>query len=304
MLVINAKSNSKVDVLSGDFPVGDRNTLKVIFEDPIIQHFIDTSHTNTCADENNLYSYGKFDDTSYIKFITKGEDVDATIVGGYGTDLSKCLKIGVDGTLGECKLSADKGMIEKGKSYIFSCMALADPNVSFAKLNCAAINQSIQLLSIGTWQNYFIKFTAEEDLTFDCIVEASGKGNVLLDNIQLFLASDEIIQNTFDMLEVELELINPCQVMPPINEVINFSSPDSEEKYALLYFPPITVLDIQDNILCRLVVRLIYQEKDQYLGNTAYYRPKQTIYESDPFILTGYIVPPDANKYELTVGKI
>lgn len=302
MLEIVAKENATIDVIEGSFPLGARNTVKIDIEDDVIKQYIKAIGTNTCLIENNLYQYGNFDYPEDIEGnveLSLNKDSSVKVVDGYGVNYSRCLQcISSDDGLGICRFIPTSNT-KIGKKYKLSCQinALEETNAS------VSINgtETIEVKADANWNTVVTEFDAvSEDFYFG--ISISGKGTLYLDNLMLFEVENEIIDNIYDNIEFEISVVNPIQDTI-INEVINYSKADEENVTILMYLPPITVVDFQDNLLCKLKINLYQEQKEKYLGNSEYNKFKNCVYISEPFILTGYIMP-EGYRYELVVGKV
>lgn len=299
MLKITAKENATVSVEQGDFPLGARDTMEIRIEDPIIKQYIESVNTNTCIPEYNLYAYGNFDSPSEIENIkvSLNQGSSVAIVDGYGRNYSRCLKCEAgESGLGLCVLKPTTPAIH-GLQYKLSCYVNTDTDIELM-----ANDESVVIHSTnGEWQQAYIEFIPEDDVSLSIVM--LNKGTLYFDSLMLFESSKEIHENYFDNVEIEVVVNNPIQ-NTTINEIINYSNPNDKDTSVLMYVPPITVVDYQDNLLCQLRVNLYQEPKDKFLGDVQYNKVKECVYDSDPFILTGYILPPDSDRYELTVGSI
>lgn len=296
MLTINAKSNATIDVVEGNFPIGQRNSIKINIEDNVIKQYIKGIHTYTCIKQNNLYCYGNFDSTKDIYNIklNLNADCSATIVPGSGNDYSNCLYCvsnNEEQGLGSCVLTADKQKLIKGKEYIFSCYVKCGNTTTDLYLGLNSLS-TLKINNID-WQKIDYSFKALTEDYFNLNIIIPGKGECYIDNIQLFLKEDEIINNSFDDLYFNLNIINPMQ-NTKIDTIVNYSSPDDEDVFVILDFPCITNVDFQDNLLCNLNIGLLVEPKNKYLGDSVYNKTKYSIYNSDCFVLCGYIIPSDS----------
>ena len=294
MIELIAKENATIAYKNNTFPLGQRGQIKITIEDPNIIDYINGIHTYTCISENNLYSYGDFNCDSDIKNLVLDlkKDSSVSITSGYGINYSRCLKCESGGTsLGLCLLKPNMNKLTIGKKYILS-FYINCPTDTFDSLNIEANSYNITDFDTNKdseWQ--FIKYEFEADsedfvLSIDIL---KANSIIYIDNVELFLSDDEIINNSFDELGFEIQILNPLQ-NTEITEVINYSKPEDEEKYIILYLPEITTVDIQDNLLCKFNINLLSEPKNKYLGNTTYFKVKDCIYSSDPFILNGYII--------------
>lgn len=301
MLAIRANDNATVDVLEGSFPLGDRNTMRIIIADNIIKNYINEIGTNTCIPAKNLYSYGDFsceDDIGHISYSVKIGD-EVMIAKGFGTNINPCLYC--KGEDLDINMKPDINQVDTYNNikYKFSCTVCATENT-----DAHLVLKGVGILDVpadGEWHELVKEFTPTED--FNLNINTLGVGTIYIDNVMLFKSADEIYENIADDLEFEVEIKNPIQDTV-ISDVINFSKADETEPYVTLYVPPITVVDYASNIMCKLRISVLSDPTTKYLGDTHYNKVKQCIYYSDPFILTGYVVPIESDRYELVAGSI
>lgn len=307
MLRIKAKENATIEVLDGSFPLGERNTIKVYFEDSIIKYYFSLLHTYTCIPEQNLYTYGDFRDEDDISNIVKDLNVNcsASIVSGYGINYSRCLYCCSENDLGFGTINfplPKNTNIVPGTKYIFSVYISSDADTK-ATLNLENI-QSIDIADgDGSFKQYKYEFVADNN-TVNLNFTIIGKGSCYIDNLQLFPADQEIIENNYDNIDIKINILNPCGNVRSFGQVINYSEPESEEYYVLLYVPPITMVDMFDNILCNVSLDVNYEPKVKILGDSHYEKIKENVYLSEPFTLTGYIMPPESDRFEIVAGSI
>lgn len=305
MLEIKAKSDATIDVIDGAFPLGLRNTIKINIEDDNIKQYIKTIGTDTCIQENNLFSYGNFNYFSDIDNLQLNLNMysSAVIAPGYGHDYSGCLycksEDEKDG-LGTVTMIPDKSKLEIGKDYTLSCYVNITENTDlYFDISGTLVNPTQQK---DKWVFFTHKFTAEsEDFSLSFVLPSTGEFYV--DSVQLFLSDQEIIDNYYDNLKFSVDILNPCQTTI-IDRVVNYSKPDNESVYVILYLPEITTVDFQDNLLCKLRISLLQEQRDKYLGQSEYNKIEECVYNSQEFILNGYMLPPDSGEYELVVGSI
>lgn len=296
MLEIKAKENATIDVIKGTFALGDRNTIKIDIDDDVIKQYLKAVGTDTCIPENNLYSYGNFDypeDVMPKLKLALNPKSTVEVVDGYGINCSRCLHCvsGSDQGLGLCELPSDSYIIE-GEKYKLSCKFNAIENTD------AYINGWSITADENKWLDLVLDITASTTGYFYLPIQIVGEGEIYIDNLMLFKAEDEVKENQFDNVEFCINICNPKQDII-INEVINYTD-DS----ITMYVPPITVVDFQDNLLCKLSINLYQEQRDKYLGDTKYNKIKECVYNSEPFILTSYILPPESDRYELSVGQV
>lgn len=298
MLEIRAKEDATIAVEKGSFPLGGRDKIKIYIEDEIIKQYVKTLNTNTSTVEANLYQYGTFSNESDIKNINYNLKLGANvgIAPGFSDNYSRCLHCHAENAgLGTCILKPNE-QVEISTLYKFSCKVAATEGTT-AYLRC----KGADILSIpadGEWHQIYTIFTAKED--FEVSVEMLSQGDVYIDNLDLFKSEDEVIDNYFDNIEFEVKILNPCSSSNvKINDIITYG-----DDFVILNVPPIINVDYQDNILCQLIVNLYQMPRLQILGDTEYNKVKECVYQSDPFVLTGYILPPDSDNVELIVGKV
>lgn len=301
MLEIRAKEDATIAVEKGSFPLGGRDKIKIYIEDEIIKQYIKTLNTNVSTVEANLYQYGTFSNESDIKNISYNLKLGASvkIAPGFNDNYSRCLYCHAENTgLGTCILKPSK-QVEISTldiPYKFSCRVAATEGTT-AYLKC----KGADILSIpadGEWHQIYTTFTAKEN--FEVSVEMLSQGDIYIDDLDLFKSEDEVIDNYFDNIEFEVSILNSCSSSNvKINDIITYGN-----DFVILDVPPIINVDYQDNILCQLIVNLYQMPRLQILGDTEYNKVKECVYQSDPFILTGYILPPDSDNVELIVGKV
>lgn len=298
MLEIKAKENATIDVIKGTFALGDRNTIKIDIDDDVIKQYLKAVGTDTCISENNLYTYGNFDYPedvmSKLKLVLNSKS-KVEVVDDYGINCSRCLHC-VSGSyqgLGLCELPSDSYII-KDEKYKLSCKFLISEGTN------AYINgQQLVTTKYNEWQDFVFEFNATVGETYYYLpIQIVGEGEIYIDNLMLFKSEDEVKENQFDNVEFCVNICNPKQDII-INEVVNYT-----DNSIIMYVPPITVVDFQDNLLCKLSINLYQEQKDKYLGDIRYNKIKECVYNSEPFILTGYILPPESDRYELSVGQV
>lgn len=298
MLEIKAKENATIDVIKGTFALGDRNTIKIDIDDDVIKQYLKAVGTDTCIPENNLYTYGNFDypeDVMSKLKLALNSKSKVEVVDGYGINCSRCLHC-VSGSyqgLGLCELPSDS-YITKDEKYKLSCKFLISEGTD------AYINgQQLVTTKYNEWQDFVFEFNATVGETYYYLpIQIVGEGEIYIDNLMLFKSEDEVKENQFDNVEFCVSICNPKQDII-INEVVNYT-----DNSIIMYVPPITVVDFQDNLLCKLSINLYQEQKDKYLGDIKYNKIKECVYNSEPFILTGYILPPESDRYELSVGQV
>lgn len=304
MITLRANENAIIDVIDGAFPLGQRNTIKVFIADENLKQYIKTVGTDTCLKEHNLINYGDFNQEHSIDNIVLNLTFNSSVylASGYLDNLSRCLYCTTTDSsgLGTCKLKLT-GKLEKGKKYKLSFKSSADATGLYLSID----NNLISIAnSPNKWQAMTFAFTANSD-NIDGLYVIMSSGWCYLDDIQLFSVENEVADNYYDNIEAEIKINNPIQ-NTVINEIINYSLPTADEPYIILYMPEISVVDFQDNLMCNLVINLLQEPHNSYLGNTYYHKEKTCVYQSENFVLNGFILPPDSeqNEYELVVGKV
>lgn len=298
MLKIKAKENATIEVVDGSFPLGSRDVIKIDIEDEVLKQFIKTIGTETCLPEYNLYDYGNFKRKDSIKNIQMSLNTNSSvnIIDGYGINYSRCLHlVAGESGLGTCKL-VPTTQPTKGKVYKLSCCVNTNlDNISFNINN----EEKIEIPKTEDWYTISKTFTFNSD-NFILSIDMPKQGELYLDNLMLFEADKEILDNKYDDIEFNIEILNPIQ-KTKIDEVVYYT----EDCSVTLNVPPITVVDYQDNLLCQLSINILREPKEKYLGNSYYHKFKDCVYISDPFILSGYVIPSDEDvEVTLTVGKV
>ena len=309
MLRIKAKEDATVEVIDGSFPLGSRDTLKVIIEDDIIKNYIKTIGTDTCLKQNNIIAYGDFNETRDIQNVDISEISKNTSVGlisGYGTNYSRCLKCATTNKTGSGKIifnTTNKLSIGKYK-FVFYINTNTDVSFYFD----GTIEDSI---NVEPTNNDWKKIVTELEVTnineFKIFMECAT-GICYIDTMSLFRLKDEIQKNAIDSVGFRLNFLNPEHEIINYGEdedgIINYGE-DEDGMYVLMYFPPITCVDYQDNLLCNFDVYLTQEPRVKQLGDTYYPSEiEDLIYQSQDFILHGYIVSDSIEDVELNVGKI
>lgn len=309
MLTIKAKENATVEVVEGSFPLGERNTLKVIIEDDVLKQYVKSIGTNTTLNENNLYPYGDFNYPEDMKNVQLNLNPQSTvnIENGYGQNYSRCLHCKTENVtqgLGHCILNP-VSVLDDGYKYklVFYILCKDDTEVIVSAQNI----ETFKVKTNNEWKQIITEFDCtERKFALDFSTETSGE--FYIDSVLLFKAEDEIFRDYYENIVFEIKKY-PQQLTGyeyETERIISYSGPDDEDISVLMYFPPITQLDYADNLCCKLDVYLTSKvEEDKILGDTYYNtEDREYIYKSDMFILTGYILPPESDRYELTVGKI
>lgn len=315
MLEINANPNATVDVLSGDFALGQRNTILIHILDKIISDRISIVGTGTCTKSNNLYSYGELDNLDNVKYSLAQEAVLDIGISNIDDSFSNCLhcKAETDEGLGLVYLPVNKltTQLEVGTNMILSFyINVTSGNATFVAKGKDSHevfpNFTVEYDADKQWQHVIKEFTITEDTNiFNLYLDTAGIGEFYLDNVMLFKASDEI-KNAQYGIDAEILVKNPIQDTC-IEKVINWNKLDDGNIDITLYFPPITVVDYQDSILCQLRIYQHTNKRVVTLGNTTYNSTKNIIYNSEPFALNGFMLPKqdyDDLDVDLIVDKI
>lgn len=311
MLEINAKENAAIDIVEGKFPLGQRNTLLVHILDKVISERINVTGTGTCSKANNYYSYGDFERLDSLDEIITDVNPNSfiNIVSGAGCNYSRCLYCQSESDIGTVELVPDRFDIVEGKKYIFSFYAktVSGDVAIVGKDSNGDIIFNIKTEANNEWTLYKQEFVME-DMIFNAFISIITGGECYIDNISLFEADKEI-KDVDCPINVELKILNPCQIDSlAVNHVINWYKDENENIAVKLYFPPeITNVDYADNILCKLIIYQRVQPRYIILGNSIYEPEYNVIYNSEPFIFNGYILPPDIDyniDVDLLVDKI
>lgn len=311
MLEINAKENAVVDVVNGKFPLGQKNTLLIHILDKVITERLKIVGTGTCAKGNDFYSYGTFEREDSLNHVILDLNPNSfvNIVSGAGQNYSRCLYCQSDADIGTVELSPNMFEIEPNKKYILSFYARTvsgDVSIIGRDGNDDLIF-NVKTDVSNEWKFYKQEFTAT-DSVFNAFVSIITGGECYIDNFSLFEADKEL-KDVDCPLNVKLCIINPCQrdSVKEINRVINWYE-DEDSVSVKLYFPPeITNVDYADNILCKLEIYQRVQPRYIILENSIYEPEYNLIYNSEPFVFNGYILPPDIDyniDVDLIVGKI
>lgn len=303
MIELIAKENATIKTTDNRFPLGQQTTATVHIQDKYIIDALQVSHTGSCDTQYNYFSYGLFQDIKYAnKYITKelNHDCIADIVEGEGYKTTNALMcFAPEGKeLGKVTLQPDIiSSFEPSKKYILSCKV----RLMSGELSLDISNQNIPVnLSRDEWFNIRSEFTAD---TTDCDlnIDLVG-GKCYISDIKLFESQYEL-NDTDALFKTEIKILNPCNYDVNINKVANWQI--SEENVdVVLGVPPITVVDFQDNLLCKFIISRTLPKRSSYLDNIVYNRTNSVIYESEPFTLRGYIIPPglDVTKVSVVTG--
>lgn len=309
MIVLKAKDNATIEYVDNRFPLGQRTSALIQIEDKLINEQLKLIYTGNCEDKYNYFSYGDFEDCCEVKKNITAElnpDCIVDVVSGEGYNYSNALMLYApkDKDLGKLSLKIDAGKFTADTKYIFSCkLKLLSGNLSFTLGN--------QIINVVTdsqdWITVRQEFTVTDTNISSLEVNFNG-GKCYVDNIKLFDSKYEI-KDSDDELNVEIKILNPCNYDTKIDKVINWNTSiccckeDTEERLiVLLYVPPITVVDFADNLLCKFVISRKLPKRIAYLDNIVYNEVNNIIYESQDFVLQGYITPKAITKVSLVSG--
>lgn len=304
MIQLSAKNNATIEIIDNRFPLGQQDTALVLIDDNIIRDKFSLINTGTCPVQYNQYSYGDFEDVCLAKkyLITElNPDCIVDIESGQGYDLSNALMLyATDNTdIGNVTLMPDNitiDSIKEDETYIFSCLV----RLLEGSLTISIAEQKIEVTDTITKYDSWLKIRKEikgSDIKNNNIGLDLFSGKCYIDNIAFFNSKYETTQ-TDSKLDVEIEILNPCNYDVKINQILNWYSmncncnKEEDNNIAiLLAVPPITVVDFDSNLLCKFVIKQILPKRVAYLDNIIYNTCNLTIYESDPFILRGYVIP-------------
>lgn len=299
MIVLKAKDNATIEYVDNRFPLGQRTSALVKIEDKLINEQLKLIYTGNCEDKYNYFSYGNFENCCEVKKNMIAElnpDCVAEIANGEGYKFSNALRLYApkDKDLGKLSLKIDAGTIIANTKYVFSCkLKLLSGNLKFI-----LGNQTVDVVTDSqNWVTIRQEFTASDDITIDSLGINFSSGKCYIDNIKLFNSKYEI-KNSDDEFTVEIKILNPCNYDTKINKIINWNTSlccckeyTEEQLNVLLCVPPITVVDFADNLLCRLIISRKLPKRIAYLDNIVYNEVNNIIYESQDFILQGYVTP-------------
>ena len=319
MLEINVNENSKITTIQDKFPLGNRDTILVHVKDKLLNERLNVVGTGTCDYVNNYYTYGNFDDQSDLNniILDLGTDSVVNIVSGVSNNISNCLHLYCskdNQDFGIVKLVPNKQSYLSSGEYMISyyinvpcgtCSVLYVLNGTTIKTTTYTYEDSIHstdstdgwiktvdTISVDSIGNFYITFQFESGI----------ETNVYFDSLMLFNKTDEKEEPEYSV-NCEIDIINPCNIYNTIDRVISWTKNEDDTVDILLYFPEITNVDFQDNLLCKLKFFMYLPEKIVSLGNTIYNKEILEIYNSSPFILTGYILP-DINDFDLTANLV
>lgn len=301
MLELNAKENATVEVIEGNFPLGQQNVIKINVLDKIIAERINIINTGVCSTEYNYYSYGKFDSDKDINKLTlnlkQGSIVN--IVDGAGQNFSKCLhcQSSKSNDLGLVELLPDKFSVQENVEYILSFYAKGTATITADNSYDEFINIEV---NCKDWTFFEQKFTSLSDV-FDLYISMNANEECYIDNVMLFESSNEIKMES-NAITAEIDIINPCNNVS-IDRIINWDKKDDVIS-VYMYMPPITVVDYKDSITCNLkIYQRLIPKIQTTVGDFFYSEDKEIIYNSDNFNLSGYIIPIDLD-VSLNVDRI
>lgn len=330
MIELIANENSTIDVINGEFPIGQRNTIKIRLEDKLLnKKDINFTGTGTCDVKFNLLSYGNFDTTSAISnlILNLSEDTTVTVE---NTDICKndiinksnCLHCYTSNSIKdgygkiELPLNNASNNFVNNSEYILSFYAIGKNSKVTVKDSANITYTSIQVDdSMWTWQQYKVKFMISSNSRIPSIfIESMNKDSeseIFIDSIYMFESQYENLEPKDNKLESKIIITNPlpirtlCRVLSYTKFVYN----DEGDYYidVLMAMPDnIVNLDIYNNIRCQFGIMEKLPEKITTLGNSFYTDDRSYIYLSEAFTLNGYLVSPldfDA-QIDLVVDKI
>lgn len=288
MIELRAKENAKIEIINGEFSLGNRNIAVVHIEDSLINEQLKLINTGNCKSEYNMYPYGDFENEDLVEQNLTTEFCDADLVEGKGYEFSTCLYChdnNISENIGTVKLNTVNNLkLITGTKYVFSC---------YIKPVSGCINLIIDNKDIiinentNDWILVRKEFIAESESAELCIQIQNSE--CYIDNIKLFQAEYEIL-NSDSKIEVEINILNPHNNVK-INNIVNWCIDTDNNVCVILALPPITIVDFSDNILCEFIINQILPEKISYLNNMVYYKVENNIYKSEPFVLNGYMIP-------------
>lgn len=285
MITIKAKENATIEVVDGSFPLGQRNCIKVYIEDQTVKDIINSIGTDTMIKPDNLYSYGNFSslsDINSVKFNLSSLENNVSV------NFDNSLRVfgSSEENKQSCILKADRYDLIPGKTYTISCYLSCDELNSELTLECQPyFNNTIvcenKTIEKQIWTTSFVATTSKTE--FDLTVVA--KGNWYISNLQLFSIEKEI-NKYYDDIYFSVNVENPIQNIS-IDRLVTLNK---EDMYIILYLPPVTLVDYQDNLLCRFSINLLQEPRNKYLGDSIYNKENICIYNSETFILNGYMI--------------
>lgn len=291
MLEITAKENATIAITNGEFPLGQRNSIKVNIEDELLKEHNSTFKTGICKKEYNYYTYGNFDElnTEYIKVYNETNEREQenpenylTISQGYKENSSNCLHcITTDKIISIDFLTNNDSLIsydDESDTFIVSFDFISLKGTVTAIIGTAEYD-------LSKYTEWF-KFKADSK-TYDKItLKVSKNSEFYLDNLYLFNSKNEIIDHN---LKAEIKIINPCYYD---NKGILDNTFNWTDNSVMFDMPSnITSVDYQDNILCQLIFYYFRPKYYNYLDNYIYNKEKDIIYTSENFTLHGYVMP-------------
>nr|CAI9751473.1 hypothetical protein DGKKSRWO_DGKKSRWO_CDS_0182 [uncultured phage]CAI9752360.1 hypothetical protein CVNMHQAP_CVNMHQAP_CDS_0183 [uncultured phage] len=305
MLEINAKENSIVEVVEGSFPLGQRNTIKVNILDEEIKDRVQLQQTGICnSSDNDFFSYGEFNNDNDIDhLVITGDNNIVELIDGEGINYSRCLHCNFTED-GKIEFPTDKQNMVYGNHYVFSC---------YIKVTSGSIKLEDTFFSeTSNITDDWVFIRKDIDVTEDkyspiTLTPTSFPCECYIDNLSLFDASNEILTtDPENRLDVKIEILEPyVPTKNVIDKLITWSKTDDNVS-VYLYVDPINVVDFGDNILCKLLINQNIQPITEYLGDYTYHNIPEIIYESNKFVLDGYIMPLDSilpTVDETTKGK-
>lgn len=311
MIEISAQENATIDVIKGNFPLGNRDTLLLHIKDPIIKNLISLRETGICEDKDNYYTYGQFNSTNNLILEDLQPGAKVEIVPGKGLNYSNCLhctttKYGLGYIY---MVPSDDKELTVGTKYVLTCYLNVVSGTVKLTASSASVVKTIFSVDQQNTENEWVQirqeFTAEGE-DFSLFITMDGVGEFYMDSLMLFKADNEI-KIPKENIAAEISIINPyTPINSKINKVINWYKTENEVQI-LFYFPEVTNVDYQNNIWCCARIFQHLPEKVSTLGNIVYHDVDTVIYETEPFVLNGYIIPTDINfevDAELVVPRI
>lgn len=325
MIELIANENSTIDVINGEFPIGQRNVIKVRLKDKLlINKNIDFEGTGTCDAKFNLLSYGNFDNTSAITnlilSLSEGTNVvieSTNVCRNNIINKSNCLHCYTNNTKGYGKIELplnNESNFNPNKEYILSFYAIGKNSKVSIKSDSGIYYTSVQVdNNMYTWQQYSVKFDAGNSIP-NIYIESMNKGGdseIFIDSIYVFESQYENLEPKGANFISEIIITNPLPIRS-LCRVLSYTKYiyDEEDNYyvdVLIAMPDdVTNLDIYNNIRCQFGIVEKLPEKITVLGNSVYTDEYTYLYLSEPFTLNGYLVSPldFDTQIDLVVDKI
>lgn len=307
MIEIKAKDDATIQLINNEFPLGQRNRIKIFIEDEVIKSKLELQKSGQCPENKNLFTYGYFDKKEDIKYV-QVNNADVRIISGVFGNCSRCLAVDFLATDSCVSFTADRDSLQTDTKYKFSF--ICTDNSIVIKSSVDDLKMTITKTKEKGWYLYTSnEFTVSEVTDFNISLCNNNNSNsdeenhIYVDNLSLFNTDDEILGTPND-IRVEISVINPRQ-NTIIKDIIKWESDDNNNIDVILYFPPITVVDYQDCITCKVKIFERLAGKYKTFGDINYTCDIDTIYESELFNLQGYILPINIDiKGELIVENI